>query len=238
MSYLDKQGAPLVSMARALMLAKGSHLQAAKIAEHRRALPHVIDCLKAAVTPMTVTEAEGLSQYKQVSDGFLQSLAPHSALDFIISQDGFKRVPMHTVIAVTTVGATGFGPTEREIKTPTKVQLAGAQLRERKCAAFVVANDELLRNTSAAGLNLLANELRRAVALESDRLFIASILETTGAYSTASTGTTAAQITTDLGNALDALEYGSDARLFLIAPVEYVKAIAMARGTASRVPFR
>jgi hypothetical protein len=235
--YLDKLGAPLVSMARALMLAKGNHQAAAKIAQHRRALPHVVECLKTVVSPMTVTEAEGLSQYKQVSDGFLQSLAPRSAMDFIISQDGFKRVPMHTAIAVTTVGAVGFGPAEREVKTPTKVSLASSQLRERKCAAFVVANDELLRNTSAAGLNLLANELRRAVALQSDALFIASILETTGAYSVASTGVTAAAITLDLTEALDALEYGADARLFLVAPVEYVKRIAMARGTAGSPAF-
>jgi HK97 family phage major capsid protein len=235
--YLDKLGSPLVSMARALMLAKGNHREAAKIAQHRRALPHIIDILKSPVAPITIAEAEGLAPYKQVSDGFLQSLAPHSALDYIISQDGFLRVPMHTRIAVTTVGAIGYGPAEREVKTPSELTLASAQLKERKCAAFVVASDELLRNTSAAGLSLLAGELRRAVALESDRLFLAGILETTGAYSTASTGTTAAQIAADIGNALDALEYGSNARLFLIVSPEYAKHIAMARGTGDAPAF-
>ena len=75
------------------------------------------------------------------------------------------------------------------------------------------------------------------MAVESDRIFLAAIAEQTGAYSTAGTGTSAAQIAADIAEALEHLTYGADARLYLIAPVKYAKAIAMARGTAGSPAF-
>ena len=240
MKHEQKIAAPFASLARFLMLAKGSRSEALELAKNGYALPVVTDILKSAIEVGSTSDstwASALAPMRSVSDGFLQSLAPFSALDRIISDGAFKVVPLHSRIAVTTVGATGGTFAEREIKTPTKVQLENAELKLRKCAAFVAVTDELLRHGGAPALALLSGELRKAVAIESDRLFLAAIAEQTGAYSTASTGTSAAQITADIAEAMEHLTYGADARLYLIAPVMYCKAIAMARGAAGAAAF-
>jgi hypothetical protein len=52
----------------------------------------------------------------------------------------------------------------------------------------------------------------------------------TSITSVASSGMSGAQITADIVGALDNLQFGSDARLYLIAPQETVKVMAMAVG--------
>jgi len=168
MKHIDKLATPFASYARFLMRAKGRRSEALELAKTNYALPSVQEILKSAVDAATTSDqqwATSLAPYRSVSEAFLGSLAPFGAMDRILSDGAFKSVPMHSRIAVTTMGATGGTFGEREIKTPTKVQLENAELKLRKCAAFVVASDELLRLGGASALALLSGELRRAVAV-------------------------------------------------------------------------
>lgn len=194
--------------------------------------------LKSAISAGTTSDvgwAAELAPMRQISEQFLQSLEPFSAIDKIIAAGNFRRAPMHAKISVVTVGATGGVFGERQTKTPTKLELETSELRERKVASFVACTEDLLKFSGA--LSLLSGELRRAVARVSDEVFLTAISEVTGAYSTPGTGTSAAQIASDVGEALEHLTYGSDAKLYLIASPKYVKAMAMARGTAGAPAF-
>ena len=119
----------------------------------------------------------------------------------------------------------------------TKLELSAAQLAERKVTATIVISEELLKHSGAGSLNLLSNELRRSVGIASDGVFLSAIAGASDVSSFSSSGDSSAQITSDLTGALDNLEYGADARLFLICPVEYAKRIATATGTGGSRTF-
>ena len=164
MRYHDKSATAFVSFARLLMNAKGDTSQALQTAKAKYAVPAVQEILKSAVEAGATSDAgwaAELAPYKAVADGFLASLAPFGAMDRIISDSGFKRVPLHARIAVTTIGATGSTVGEREIKVPTKIELENAELKLRKCAAFVTASDELLKLGGGSALACLAKSCGR-----------------------------------------------------------------------------
>jgi HK97 family phage major capsid protein len=238
-SFEDRKASPFAAYARCLLLGKGSTREALNFATNRRLVPTVIDALKSAVEAGTTVSADysSLAPYRTISDAFLESMGAFSAFDRILQAGAFRSVPLRTRIVLTSSAATGYLVAEGDAKPMSKLELSNSQLTERKVTATLVMAEELLKQSGAAALNLLSNELRRSVGIASDGVFLSAIAEASDVSSIASTGTSAAQITNDLTEALDDLSYGSDARLFLVCPVQYAKRIAMARGTAGSPAF-
>jgi HK97 family phage major capsid protein len=234
MSFLNKQAAPMAALAKSLMLARGEIGGALEIAKSRHALPEVTSFLKSAVAAGTTTDgqwASSLSEYRSISDGFLGSLGEFSAFDRILGDSAFKSVPLRTRVTITSAAMTASLVGERVAKPIQELELETTQLAERKCAGVLVVSDELLRFGGAGSLNLLNSELRRAVAIASDLVFLDVLQNSTAINTFASTGLDATHFPADLAGALDNLQFGSDARLYIIAPAETIKMIAMMRGS-------
>jgi hypothetical protein len=235
MKHIDKLASPFACYAKHLLLESGNRAAALRSAEDGRAVQSVCDILRSAVSAGTTTDANwasALSPYRSVAGAFLESLEPFSAFQRIAADGAFAPGVMHATIGVVSVGASGGTFGERETKTPTKIELDNGQMKERKVASFAAFTDELIRFGGASALGLISRELRKAVAIETDRAFLAAIAEQTGAYSTAGTGTSPSALIADLSEAMEHLSVGASSRVYLIASPKYVTAMAMARGTS------
>jgi hypothetical protein len=238
MRYHDKLAAPLTALAKHLMIAKGRPSEALTIAQSNRALPIITDVLKSAVSAGSTSDATWaaeLAPYRSMATDFAMSLAPFGAFDAILQDQGFKAVPLRTNIAITSLTATATVLGERQTKPISKLELDQAQLVQRKCGAVVVCTSELLRFTTAGGTALLSEELRRSVARASDEIFLDQMLNNTGITSVASSGMSAANFSNDLEGALDNLQFGADARLYMVVPAETAKVIALMRDANGRL---
>lgn len=206
-------------LARCLMESEGRPAQAWKYAESRNVFPLVTNILKSAVAAGTTTNqnwASELADYQLIAQAFLGSLAPFSAFDAALAD--FIKVPFHTRIEVITSAATASVVGELEPKPLTKLQLAESRLVERKAVAICAVTNELIRSSAPGALDLITNELRKAVAAKTDEVFLDILTQTTG-ISTASS----------LEDALDEIEFGADARLYLVLPPAAAKAFVFER---------
>jgi Phage capsid family len=218
------------SYTRYLLESRGALATAREIAEQSGAPPRVVNILKSAVAAGDTTDphwAGALADYNLIAQAFFQSLAPFSAFDAALND--FLRVPLHTRIVVTTTGISGHAVGQGEPKPVSKLALTTEQLVERKVVAICAVSAELVRLASPPALDLINNELRRAVALKSDETFLDILTQTSDIASSASTGMSAAQFSADLASALDSLSYGSDARLFLVLPPASAQLVAFMR---------
>jgi hypothetical protein len=86
-----------------------------------------------------------------------------------------------------------------------------------------------VRSVEPAAIDLVGNELKRAVAVASDATFLDILVNTTGVATLSSSGMDAASFSGDLASALDSLSFGADARLYLIVPPASAKVIAFLR---------
>ena len=126
------RGAEFVHYARDLMLERGSVFAAVKTAEANRAMPRIVECLKAATTAGTTTDATWASPaapYGAIVDGFLAGLAQSSAFDSMIGD--MRMFPLHTQIAATTVVASGATVPEGSPKPATKLLPISGRRRPR-----------------------------------------------------------------------------------------------------------
>jgi hypothetical protein len=221
-----------ISYAKFLLDAKGQPGLAWETAKQNRALPRVVEILKAAVAAGGTDDpawAGALSDYSAVAQAFLSSLAPFSAFDTVLTDGAFLVAPLRTRIVVTSTAAAASVVGEGAPKPVSKLALVDQQLTLRKVVSIVALNEELVRATSPAALDLINNELRRAVATKSDETFLDILTQTTGIASAASTGMSAAQFAADLAGALDSISYGSDARLYLVLSPAAAKVVAFLR---------
>jgi hypothetical protein len=106
------------------------------------------------------------------------------------------------------------------------MELSPSQLVDRQSVAMVIATRELLERGDTAAFNLLANELHKAVAKETDRSFTQGILDDTNVQSASS-----AALSADIEAAVLALETGANARVYVVAPPFVIKALSQLRGT-------
>lgn len=218
------------ALARYLLLAKSGPAEAWHLAEQNRASPRVLAILKSAVQAGGTNDpnwASSLAEFSQAANAFLSTVAPFSAFDAALPD--FVKVPFHARVIVTTTAATASLVDEGAAKPVSKLQLANQRLEVRKAVCIAAITNELVKVGDPATLDLIARELRRAVAVTTDGVFFDILTQTSAVYAESSSGMSAAQFSSDLANALDALEYGSDARLFLVLSPEAAKTVAFLR---------
>jgi len=231
-----------VEYARTLLLARGVARDALALVERRgvHAMPRTVAVLKAAVAAGTTSDAVWageLSAYRNLSEGFVASLAPFGAFDTILNDGAFRRVPLKTKLSVTTVAAIGAVTGEQKTKLISRLSLSAPTLEPRKSSCIVVISDEIAKSASTAAIQLLGDELRQGVARVTDADFLNSITTNSDVENITATGSDLSAFIADLNVALAIIEVGSTSRLYLIAPPRIVKALALMRGTAGAPAF-
>ena len=207
-------GIEFARYAMCLAAAKGNALQAEQIAKARYPdMQRVHAVLKAAVEAGTTTDpawAGNLVQYQQFAGDFVEFLRPKT----IIGRFGegnipsLRRVPFNIQIGGQTSGADAYWVGEGRPKPLTKFGTDTQSLRWAKVANIAVITEELARFSSPSAEGLVRDELARAIISRLDIDFIdpakAAVADvspasvTNGAFSIASSGTSAADIEADV----------------------------------------
>jgi hypothetical protein len=211
---LSQSAKNFAHLARYVALGKGNASMTLKLAEQSRALPQILDGLKAASAPGQTTGGawgSDLAPYAQLQDAFLLSLRNVGVFDRMLPS--MKAVPMHSQITVASGGATGATIAEAAPKVVTRMSFSPAiQLTEHKTVALVVITAELARFASNT---LFGQELAAAVAAATDAAFIQRLI-TSGLPVINSSGSTEAAILIDIQIALRDMDLQNSSKLFLI----------------------
>jgi hypothetical protein len=186
---------------------------------------------KAAVSAMTMTSASALADYRTLIDGFFGSLSEFSAYSRIYNAGDFYRVPLRTIIAVLTSAPVGYAVSELAAKPLSSGTFATATLNSQKVVADIVITNELAKSAGQAAMLQFDRELRRAASVAVDAKFLALMAATAGIASNASSGTTAANVLSDLTTALNALTIGADSRLYWIVSPKLGKTLSLLQST-------
>lgn len=206
-----------VALATLLARSKGDYLTAYELARASRQ-EHLASVLKAAVESGGLDTA--LAPYRQIVEGFTQSLASLSVLDRLLADGAMRRCPLRANVVSTTGILTGATVDEAAVKPLSSLSLTGDQLEPVKSSTIVVVSNDLVRMGGAPAQTFLFQELRLSVARATDARFLSDISSAAGA-SVTSTGTTAAQILADLNALLDAVVLtGAERPYWILRPVQ------------------
>jgi len=179
---------------------------------------------RAAVGGGSLADAEAVGAYRQVSLAWLQSLRSASAFDAILPD--MRSAPMFQRFAISTTAIIGDEIDEGRGIGVKQLTLAPDQLRPKKCAAICVITNELARMSDAE--SLIDAELRAAVAIGTDRVFLNAAIAATTPI--ASTGT--AQ---DIDAMLGAVPITPQSRLHWVFSPEAIRALATERNNGMLV---
>lgn len=247
------QGVPVglasARYAKALAVARGDHGAALAYAsaQNWRATPHVAAALKAAVEITGSEDFLAGTMPAPLSDDFLEAVRPLSLVDRIA---GWHTVPLNTsILAVSgTATATFVGPASP--KPVSRFTLERVSVLPYKVVALCVVTQELLRSSSPAAEMALGREMTRALSEATDRAFIdphaGPIADTTpgsisfGATTISSSGSSLAQISSDLGTMITLFSSGRDEALmravWILSPVTAAY-LSLLRGSGGAPAF-
>jgi HK97 family phage major capsid protein len=181
------------------------------------------------------TWAAPLAPYQLLSDAFGETIR-NSVFDRVLADAAFLRVPAMVQVAVTSAGMSATVVGEANTKPATQLSLTSVQLTMSKVSAFVVVSSELMRGASAGALALLGRELRNAVASVTDTYFFQQLM--TGLVAIPSAGASSLAVRNDIRALMDATSFGSDARLYFIAPPTIVKRLGVLGDSAGGKAFQ
>jgi hypothetical protein len=219
-----QQANVMVHVARYMLLGRGDMHSAIKEAQQRHALPVIQAYLKAAVvagSTLAGNWAQPLRDFESSISAFVASLKNFGCFDQ--SLPFMKNVPIRTRCVVVTTGVVGATVPEGSAKAISNIQLSGSNIEETKCSCIVVAADELLRAGGAIATNLIGDELRRALAVTTDTVYISKI--SSGIATIPSGGNTADKIWGDLEAALDAISITADSKIFVFTTPAIARSI-------------
>src|SRR5262245_53760638 len=97
-----------------------------KEAEREKLSPRLIEHLKAAVEPNTMAGAGSDLAQSSLATAFLSSLTPNSLFDLMFPN--MLQAPLNTSIVAVTTNLTATNPAEANVKTLSKLVLAGNDL--------------------------------------------------------------------------------------------------------------
>jgi HK97 family phage major capsid protein len=202
---------------RRLAKNQGNPELAAAEASRDRALPRIVEFLKAASTPGTISGwGSPLAAYAQLQDAFLLSLRSVSAYEQMLPF--MKSLPVNLQNIAVASGTSGTTVGEGQTKPITKMTLAQVQVVPKKTTTIVAVSKELLQFSSS---NIFATELTNAVAEAVDASFVSEI--TNGISPTTSAGGGPVAILTDLAALLASLTVGANSRIFLLVGSDVAK---------------
>jgi hypothetical protein len=232
------RGSEFLWYARLLARSPDDILTSLSIAEREKSTPErVVTVLRAAVAAGTTTDpawASALVPYQTLASQFLASLATASVYDRLLS-DGMRRVPLKTRIIVFNTGFSGNAVGEAMVKPVSLASLSAPVVEPRKSTAVIVASDELLKLGTPSSITLFNAELKQGVVRATDRTFIDELLASV--TPTASAGSSAANVNTDLGTLLAALSMGDTSRPYVVMPPATARGLTLKLTTAGDLAF-
>lgn len=205
-------GTAFTRYAMALAKSKGNLMQAAEIAKAQAPwkdqTPEVELVLRAAVAAGTTTDstwAAPLAEYQNMASEFIELLRPSTIVGRI---QNFRRVPFNIRMPKQTAGVSAGWVGEGTPKPVQAPAFTSVTLGEFKVSVIVAFTDELLRFSNPSAEAVVRQDMIAGVSEFLDRQFIlpsvaavasvnpASI--TNGVTATNSSGSTAAQVETDV----------------------------------------
>lgn len=217
-------GVEFAKLAGALASSKGDLLTARELLAHSPRLVGIIEKATVAAGGMSSPNwGAELPGYQEVAASFIESLRPISAFDQMLPS--MRRAPLRTRLGVVSTAAAGSSTEEGVAKPVTKLALSGPTLDPLKATALVVITDELARLGDPAAIAMLQRELQGACSKATNTAFLGAI--TSGASTTACTGTAATNILADLKSLLALIALGETSRLFLVAPALSIARVAL-----------
>jgi hypothetical protein len=211
-----------IRLAMIVAEAKGSAPAAVARVQALRLSSRLQMAVKAAVPASSTVDSEALVAYGQLQTAFLGSIA--SCFDRVAASGAM--VPL---LAMGRVGFTAASFSAPEVGEGAAIPLARytvglSTLLPRKIAAIVVLSAELARFSGAS--SLVERALRDAIAIGSDIVFTA--LLSAQNLPIPSTGDSSR----DLAALLDAVPPVAGSSLFLVWPLQTIRALAALRNTA------
>lgn len=214
-----EKGTRFTRYAMALAAAKGSLPSALEIARSRFAdTPEVEQVLRAAVAAGTTTDttwAAPLAVYTDMASEFIELLRPETILGKI---NGMRRVPFRIRIPRQTSGVSVGWVGQGAPKPVRKQNFDTVTIPHAKMAAIVAITEELARFSAPSAEATVRQDLIETTATFMDQQFIdpavAAVADlspgaiTNGAPGKDSSGSSVAQITTDLNDAMTAMAVG------------------------------
>jgi HK97 family phage major capsid protein len=145
------------------------------------------------------------------------------------------RVPLKTRIMILSGGVTGYGIAQANVKPISSLSLAADTIDPRKAVATVVISDELAKFATPAAEKLFNAELRKGVAAATDSVFLSGLA--VGVTPSASAGSSAANVLTDLQTLLAAVTTGPNSRLYFIIDAANAKKLVTKINSGGAMAF-
>lgn len=202
------------------------------LAEQDHAPERVVEAIKAASDPLTVSTT--LSPFQLLAGSFLESLAGTFAFDTMLSS--MLNLPLRARVVAATSTVTGNTLAERDVKRVGSLSLSASDLDIAKVGALIVLTAETLKFGGDGATRFLELELRRAIGLASDTLFL-SILSAAATSTIASSGSSGSAMRFDLRALLQNVTLGATSRPFLITTPDIAAAWATIGDSGGGVVF-
>jgi hypothetical protein len=216
---INTRSTEFIQVARALCL----RMSAPEAVEKMRLPDRTARILKSPVTVNNPTNATALSDFRIVSNGFVEGLAQLSAFDRLLADGAMRQVPLRARVFITTTISTGNVVGATMVKPLSEMALSGGTLDPEKSVCIIVVSDESLKLTSAAAQGMFADSLRTGVANATDARFLSTLIAAT--TPTASAGNTVANILTDIRALLATIVVNARSRLYFVLSPANLKAL-------------
>jgi HK97 family phage major capsid protein len=222
---INRKAREFAYVAKWLAIGKGHFGNTLAAAQSSRVTPQMIEAVKAAVQAGTTSDGTWAAPlaYQELSDAFSVSLRNFGVFDAMLPFS--IDVPLNMQVNVVTTGVTAASTGEGGVKTISRITLAASTLAARKAVAIIATTVELLRVGGAKAARLFQQELSRAVAAETDSRFLSVI--STGITPTASGGSNAFGIATDMATLFAGLTLGVGSKVFIAMSPNDVKHVAV-----------
>lgn len=221
-------------LARVLVQANGRLSEAVEWARSTNAKPRIHEILqKAAVSAGGTDSWSAISPYAEVSLAFTQSLRNVGVFDRMLPD--MAPCPMKSRGATIVTGVSGSSPSERTAKPVSTISFGSSVAEPKKAAGIVVISEEIAKFASPGASELFDRELRNAVSFATDQQFLADLLAAT--TPAGSSGSTLANVMSDLDTLLAAVGTNANSKLYFIAAPLNIKGLALKAGASGSPAF-
>jgi hypothetical protein len=214
-----------------MMAARANNLSFSEYAVASTLPARVADVLKAGVPPSSTGNSAAI--FGPMATAFVESLRYASVFDRL--WPAATHVPVHALAITITSGFMAGTVGEGGVKPASALVLNGAGITPVKVAGFVAATAELFRLSNPAAAQLFDNALRLAVTIACNTRLLTDLIALTTPVP--SSGTTAANVLTDLGNLLETIQVGENSRLFFVLSGSDAKALLTKTNAAGVLAF-
>jgi hypothetical protein len=169
---------------------------------------------KSAQNPQSMAVDTALLAYEVAQNGVIGSLENSGAFDGMLSS--MRPLPLGTAVSgYVSTAATAYSLGERDMKPISKLGITASNSDPVKIAILLEFTQELVRFGGPGALQLIQDQMTKAVAKETDAKFISII--TSGVSNATTTGSTATGMTADLHYLLSTVQLDQSSKPFFVS---------------------